>query len=67
VVDGERARARAQTAGWLTGVGLATLAGGLVWHFATPGGGEGPPAAASQSIGMTLDSRGVALSLTSGF
>jgi hypothetical protein len=67
VVEGERARARAQTAGWITGVGLATLAGGLVWHFATPGQAEDAPAAASQSIGMTLDSNAVGLSLTGGF
>lgn len=33
VVDGERARARAETAGWLAGGGLATAAGGLLWHF----------------------------------
>ena len=67
VVDGERARARAQTAGWITGVGLATLAGGLVWHFAAPGEGGGAPAPALQSIGMTLNPDGVALSLARGF
>ncbi len=33
VVDGERARARAETAGWLAAGGLATAAGGLLWHF----------------------------------
>jgi len=67
VVDGERARARAQTAGWITGVGLATLAGGLVWHLATPGESESRPAAASRSIGMTLGSNSVGLSLAGGF
>ncbi|HVZ33427.1 MAG TPA: tetratricopeptide repeat protein [Polyangiaceae bacterium] len=36
VVDGERARSRAQTAGWLTGAGLVTLTTGLVWHFLIP-------------------------------
>jgi hypothetical protein len=67
VVDGERARARAQTAGWITGVGLATLTGGLVWHLATPAEGDSPPAAASRNIGMTLGSNSVALSLAGGF
>lgn len=33
VIDGERARARAQAGGWLAVGGLATAAGGLVWHF----------------------------------
>ncbi|HTV19591.1 MAG TPA: tetratricopeptide repeat protein [Polyangiaceae bacterium] len=33
VVEGERARSRAETGGWLGGVGLVTAAGGLVWHF----------------------------------
>lgn len=33
VVDGERARSRAETAGWLAGAGLATAAGGLLWHL----------------------------------
>jgi hypothetical protein len=67
VVDGERARARAQTAGWITGVGLGTLAGGLVWHLATPGEAEGAPAAASKSIGMTLGGNVLGLSLSGGF
>lgn len=35
LVDGERARARAQVGGWMAGAGAATLAGGLVWHFVT--------------------------------
>jgi len=33
VIDGERARARAQTGGWLAVGGAAAAAGGLVWHF----------------------------------
>jgi Tetratricopeptide repeat len=37
VLDGERARARAETAGWITGAGLLTLAGGLFWHLARLG------------------------------
>jgi tetratricopeptide (TPR) repeat protein len=35
VVDGERARARAETAGWITAGGLVTGAGGLLWHLLT--------------------------------
>jgi hypothetical protein len=33
VVDGERARARAETGGWIGSVGLVTAAGGLAWHL----------------------------------
>jgi hypothetical protein len=33
VVDGERARTRAQVGGWVAGAGLVTAASGLVWHF----------------------------------
>lgn len=33
VIAGERARARAQTGGWLAVGGAAAAAGGLVWHF----------------------------------
>jgi tetratricopeptide (TPR) repeat protein len=33
VIDGERARARAATGGWLALGGVAAAAGGLVWHF----------------------------------
>jgi tetratricopeptide (TPR) repeat protein len=35
VVHGERARSRAETAGWITGAGLVTAAGGLLWHLLT--------------------------------
>lgn len=33
LVDGERARARAEMGGWIGAAGLVTAAGGLVWHF----------------------------------
>jgi hypothetical protein len=33
LVDGERARSRAEMGGWVGSVGLVTAAGGLVWHF----------------------------------
>jgi hypothetical protein len=33
VVDGERARSRAEVGGWLAGAGLGVAAGGLIWHF----------------------------------
>jgi hypothetical protein len=33
VVDGERARSRAEVGGWLAGAGLTAAAGGLIWHF----------------------------------
>jgi tetratricopeptide (TPR) repeat protein len=33
VIDGERARSRAEIGGWMAGAGLVTAASGLVWHF----------------------------------
>jgi hypothetical protein len=35
VVDGERARGRAQIGGWMAGAGLVTAASGVVWHLVT--------------------------------
>lgn len=35
LVEGERGRARAEVGGWLAGAGLATAAGGMLWHFLT--------------------------------
>jgi hypothetical protein len=32
-LEGERARSRAQTAGWVAGAGLTAVAGGLLWHL----------------------------------
>lgn len=59
MVDGERARSRAVTSGWITGVGLATLAGGVVWHLlsgpTTPpsSGGLRPPVRLGSALGPT--------------
>jgi hypothetical protein len=36
VADGEAARARAHTAGWITTVGVATALGGVVWYLVQP-------------------------------
>jgi tetratricopeptide (TPR) repeat protein len=47
LVDGERARSRAVTSGWITSIGLATLAGGVVWHLLTG------PAAPARSGGIS--------------
>jgi tetratricopeptide (TPR) repeat protein len=33
LVEGERARSRAEMGGWIGTAGLVTAAGGLVWHF----------------------------------
>ena len=33
VVDGERARSRAQVGGWMAGAGLVAAAGGIAWHI----------------------------------
>jgi hypothetical protein len=69
VVDGERARARAEVLGWLTGAGLVTLTGGLVWHFAHPG--EPAPERRSENRPLRLSSSvspdRLGLSLSGGF
>lgn len=36
VAEGEAARARAQTAGWITTVGVATALGGVIWYLVQP-------------------------------
>jgi len=69
LIDGERARSRAVTAGWITGIGLATFAGGLVWHLAS--GPAAPASSASSStplrVGSALGPNGVNLWLGGGF
>jgi tetratricopeptide (TPR) repeat protein len=35
VISGERARARAETAGWVTSIGLASVAAGALWYVLT--------------------------------
>jgi tetratricopeptide (TPR) repeat protein len=51
LVDGERARARAQVGGWMAGGGLLTAAGGLVWHLlASPRRPLDQPAATAVSL-----------------
>lgn len=53
VIDGERARSRAQTSGWVSGTGLVTLATGLVWYFVTPG----PRSEQARSTDLHADSQ----------
>jgi hypothetical protein len=63
VVDGERARARAEVGGWIAGAGLVTLAGGLTWHFL--GRPQRPfdqrPAGRGLSLSADLPTAGAAL------
>jgi hypothetical protein len=40
--DGEAARARAETAGWVTGIGVVTAVGGVVWYLAQPTASRAP-------------------------
>jgi hypothetical protein len=68
VMAGERARARAETAGWVMGAGLATFAGGLIWHFAAPDEPEAIPAqTAGARLGITLGDGGLGLSWAGDF
>jgi len=69
LVDGERARSRAVTSGWITSIGLATVAGGVVWHLLS-----GPAAPASSTgasrplrVGSALGPSGVNLWVGGGF
>jgi tetratricopeptide (TPR) repeat protein len=52
LVDGERARARAEVGGWLAGAGLATAAGGVIWHLLTRP--ERPLDQTTQAAGVSL-------------
>ena len=71
MVDGERARSRAVTSGWITSIGLATLAGGIVWHLLS---GPGAPATSTGSgsgrplrVGSAVGPSGVNLWVGGGF
>lgn len=69
LVDGERARSRALTAGWITGIGLATFTGGLVWHLASGPAAPSGNASASRDlrVGSALGPSGVNLWVGGGF
>ncbi|MEY4544455.1 MAG: hypothetical protein RL685_650 [Pseudomonadota bacterium] len=68
VLEGERARARAHTAGWIAGVGLVAVTGGLVWQLSS---GATSSASASSSTPLRLASalgpRQAGLTLSGGF
>ncbi len=68
VLEGERARSRAQAAGWIAGIGLVTLTGGLVWEL-TSGSPSSSTASGSAPVrlGSTLGSRQLGVSLSGGF
>jgi hypothetical protein len=55
LVDGERARARAEVGGWLAGAGLATAAGGVAWHLLTRPERPLDQVAASTGVSLTAD------------
>jgi tetratricopeptide (TPR) repeat protein len=67
VIDGERARAHAQTAGWVTGAGLLTLATGLVWYFVTPTSHDEQVRAADLHADSQLGKNSFGVSLRGGF
>jgi tetratricopeptide (TPR) repeat protein len=69
VVDGERARARAETAGWIGGAGLAILAGGLVWQFASPSERVAPETSPKQTLRLSsrLSTGRLGISLSGDF
>ncbi len=52
VVDGERARARAEVGGWMAGAGLITAAGGAVWYLLS--GAERPLDQQVTNSGLSL-------------
>jgi tetratricopeptide (TPR) repeat protein len=69
VTFGERARARAEASGWIAGIGLVTLTGGLVWELLSdpqghaPETGSRPPLRLGSSVGADR----VQLELSAGF
>jgi hypothetical protein len=70
VVDGERARARAEVGGWMAAAGLVTAAGGAVWHILS--GAERPldqqtAAGGGLSLSTDLSSRGAGLDWSGHF
>ena len=52
VIDGERARSRAQVGGWMAGAGLVAAAGGVVWHILSQP--ERPLDQGATASGLTL-------------
>jgi hypothetical protein len=69
LVDGERARARAQVGGWMAGAGVVTLAGGLVWHFVTQPSRplDQQTASSGVALGADLPSRAARVSWSGSF
>ncbi len=69
VVEGERARARAQVGGWMAGAGLLTAAGGLSWHFLSSSGRPTDQSASSNAVSLVTDvtSGGAGLSWSGRF
>lgn len=68
VLEGERARARAGTAGWIAGLGLATLTGGLVWQLTSAAPASATAAArAPLRLGSSLTPRQLGMTLSGGF
>jgi tetratricopeptide (TPR) repeat protein len=70
LLEGERARARAETSGWIAGAGLVTLAGGLVWHFVSSRTAPRDAAAGASEpirLGSNLSANRLGLSLSGGF
>lgn len=67
VLEGERARARAQTAGWIAGVGLVTLTGGLVWQLSSGSSSDSTGSSAPLRLASALSPRQAGLTLSGGF
>jgi hypothetical protein len=55
VVDGERARARAEVGGWLAVGGLLTAGGGLAWHLVTSSRRPRDQPATTSAVSLTAD------------
>jgi hypothetical protein len=67
VIDGERARSRAQTSGWVTGTGLVTLATGLVWYAVTPASRSEQAGSTELHADSQLGKNSFGVSLSGGF
>jgi len=67
VIAGERARARAETGGWIIGAGLITTAGGVLWHLLAERRPTGVTGAAERRWDVAVSPRATQLQLSGRF
>jgi tetratricopeptide (TPR) repeat protein len=63
VIAGERARERAEVAGWMAGTGLFAAAAGTLWYLLTPPA----PADGGLELGTSVSSTGMSIQLSGSY